>query len=379
MTHTFHFPTDIRFGAGSRGGLPEIVRSKALRRPLLVTDRGLAALPPAAEILDLLRKGGGEPAVFSDVAGNPLRPHVVAGVEAFRTSRADSIVALGGGAALDVAKAIALLAHHPGELFDYEDGRPDARPIDGPIPFWIAIPTTAGTGSEVGRSAVISDEATHVKKIFFSPRLLAPLVLADPELTLGLPPKVTAATGMDALTHCIEAFLAKDYHPICDGIAHEGLRLGAAALPRAVADGSDLAARSDLLMASMMGAIAFQKGLGLVHSCAHALGTVFDLHHGLANGLVIDVALRHDVPAAEPKFERLAGAVGVTGGSAEFLAFLRDLKREIGIATGPVEHGLDRTARERLAELAFADSCHRSSPRPVERRDFDRIFEELFA
>ena len=227
-----------------------------------------------------------------------MHSQVVAGVEAFRAHQADSIVGLGGGAALDVAKAIALMAGHPGDLFDYEDDKPGALPIDQDIPYWVAIPTTAGTGSEVGRSAVISDEQTHVKKIFFSPRLMAKAVFADPELTLGLPPAVTAATGMDALTHCIEAFLAKDYHPIADGIALEGLRLGAAALPRCYEKGDDLAARGDMMMSSMMGAIAFQKGLGLIHSCAHALSAVSDLHHGYANGVMIDHALKFNLESS---------------------------------------------------------------------------------
>ncbi|MEZ5143229.1 MAG: iron-containing alcohol dehydrogenase [Acidimicrobiales bacterium] len=204
---------------------------------------------------------------------------------------ADGIVGVGGGAALDVAKAVGLMATHEGRLFDYEDELPGARPVEDRIPHLVALPTTAGTGSEVGRSAVIADDATHIKKIIFSPHLLAVAVYADPELTVGLPAPITAATGLDALTHNIEAYLAKDYHPICDGIALEGLRLGAANLHRAVANPTDLEARGGMLMSSMMGAIAFQKGLGLVHSTAHALGTAADLHHGLANGVMIDHAL----------------------------------------------------------------------------------------
>ena len=220
--HEISFPTLIHFGPGARKMLRAHLEEQGRSRPLLVSDRGLAALPVFKEIVGLLGGGSLTASQFTGIAGNPVHSQVVAGVAAYHVHGADSVVGLGGGAALDVAKAIALMAHHPGDLFDYEDDKPGARPIDQDIPYWVAIPTTAGTGSEVGRSAVISDEQTHVKKIFFSPRLMARAVFADPELTVGLPPAVTAATGMDALTHCIEAFLAKDYHPICDGIASKG-------------------------------------------------------------------------------------------------------------------------------------------------------------
>lgn len=286
MIHVFSFPTQIHFGPGARLRIGPHLLDQGRKRPLVITDRGVAGLPVFAEVLAAMP--GLEVETFAEVAGNPVVSQVVAGAEAFRAHRADSIVGIGGGAALDVAKAVALMAHHPGELFDYEDGRADARPIDREIPYFVASPTTSGTGSEVGRSAVISDDRTHVKKIVFSPRLLARAVFADPEVTLDLPAKVTAATGMDALTHCIEAYLAKDYHPICDGIALEGLRLAARALPRCIEAPRDLEARSSMMMASMMGAIAFQKGLGITHSFAHALSAVADLHHGLANGLMIE-------------------------------------------------------------------------------------------
>jgi hypothetical protein len=314
------------------------------------------------------------------VGGNPVKSQVTAGVAAYRAHRADGVVGVGGGAALDVAKAIALMVQHPGDLFDYEDEKPGARPISREIPYFVAVPTTAGTGSEVGRSAVISDDETRIKKIIFSPRLLARAVFADPELTLGLPPTVTAATGMDALTHCIEAYLAKDYHPICDGIALEGLKLGARALARAVDNGADLLARADMLMASIMGAIAFQKGLGLTHSCAHPLSTVADLHHGLANGVMIDYALAFNAEAVPRRFRDLAAAVGLEDRSpAAFLGWLRDLKAHIGIPRTLGEAGVPRTQLERLADLAMADTCHANNPRPCTRADFHRIYTEAFA
>jgi alcohol dehydrogenase class IV len=377
---TFSFPTLIHFGPGVRQEVGPHLAAQGVRRPLVVTDKGLAALPLPRELLDVLGAAGLEPALFSEVAGNPVESQVTAGVAAYRAHRADAIVGLGGGAALDVAKAVALMATHAGALFEYEDGRPGARPIDKDVPYWVALPTTAGTGSEVGRSAVISDDETHVKRIVFSPRLLARAVFADPEVTLGLPPRVTAATGMDALTHCIESYLAKDYHPICDGIALEGLRLGARALPRCVEDPKDVQARSDMMMASMMGAIAFQKGLGLVHSCAHALSTVADLHHGLANGVMIDRALRFNLESSEEKFRRMAQVIGIGDESGEgFLRWLRELKARIGIPASLKAAGVDRGALDRLSLLAFQDTCHLNNPRPCREEDFRRIYAEAFA
>jgi alcohol dehydrogenase class IV len=376
---TFSFPTLIFFGPGVRKDVGAHLAAQGVRRPLLVTDKGLAALPLPKELLDSVRGGGLEPALFADVSGNPTASQVAAGTAAYRAHRADGIIALGGGAGLDVAKAIAVMATHEGNLFDYED-RPGAKPIDKDIPYWVALPTTAGTGSEVGRSAVISDDETHVKKIIFSPKLLARAVFADPEVTLALPAKVTAATGMDALTHCIEAFLAKDYHPICDGIALEGLHLAARALPLCVETPGDLQARSDMMMASMMGAIAFQKGLGIVHSLAHALSTVADLHHGFANGVMIDRALRFNLEGSADKFKRMAQTVGLEDESGEaFLGWLREIKARIGIPADLKAAGVDRGALDRLSSLAFQDTCHLNNPRPVQEADLRRIYTEAFA
>jgi alcohol dehydrogenase class IV len=376
----FSFPTLIHFGPGARRLVRAHLEEQGLRRPLVVTDKGLAALPVFPEFVSLLGGGSLTAGEFTGIAGNPVHSQAAAGVAAFHAHHADSIVGLGGGAALDVAKAIALMARHPGDLFDYEDEKPGARAIDQEIPYWVAIPTTAGTGSEVGRSAVISDEQTHVKKIFFSPRLLARAVFADPELTLGLPKAVTAATGMDALTHCIEAFLAKDYHPIADGIALEGLRLGALALPRCYEHGDDLAARGDMMMSSMMGAIAFQKGLGLIHSCAHALSAVADLHHGYANGVMIDHALRFNLESSRDRFARMAMTIGLPEHTGEaFLAWLRDLKKRIGIPAGLAGTKVPREALAQLPRLAFQDSCHGNNPRPCTEKDFEKIYAEAFA
>jgi alcohol dehydrogenase class IV len=276
-----------------------------------------------------------------------------------------------------MAKAIALMATHPGDLFDYEDEKPGARSIDGPIPYFVAMPTTSGTGSEVGRSAVVSDDETHVKKIIFSPKLLAKAVFADPELTLDLPAKVTAATGMDALTHCVEAYLAKGYHPICDGIALEGLRLAARSLAKAVREPKNLEARGDMMMSSMMGAIAFQKGLGVTHSCAHALSTVADLHHGLANGVMIDYALKHNVKAVPERFTAMAQVVGLKDTSPEsFLRWLTGLKAELGIPAKLSGAGVKQDQLNRLVGIAIVDACHPSNPVACTKQDFERIFTE---
>lgn len=378
--HRFQFPTLIHFGVGARRELGPFLGAQGVARPLFVTDQGLGALPVFDGLVGLAAAAGLQPGRFCGVGGNPVKSQVTAGVAAYRAHRADAIVGVGGGAALDVAKAMALLIEHPGDLFDYEDEKPGARAIDREIPFFVALPTTAGTGSEVGRSAVISDDETRVKKIIFSPRLLARAVFADPELTVGLPPKVSAATGMDALTHNIEAYLAKAYHPICDGIALEGLKLAARSLARVVKDGSDLAARGDMLMASMMGAIAFQKGLGITHSCAHPLSTVADLHHGLANGVMIDYALAFNAEAVPERFRDLAVAVGLEDRSpAAFLGWLRELKTRIGIPRTLAEAGVSRDHLERLSDLALADACHANNPRPCTRADFHRIYTQAFA
>jgi len=377
---TFSFPTLIRFGAGARSQVAEFLTENKLSRPLIVTDRGIAPLPMFQDFLgNLLRGGGLTLSTFSEIGGNPTRSQVIAGVKFFKAHNADSIIGLGGGAALDVAKAIALMANHPGDLFDYEDGKPGARAIDQPIPFFAALPTTSGTGSEVGRSAVISDDTTHVKKIIFSPKLLAKAVFADPELTLDLPAKTTAATGMDALTHCIEAFLAKSYHPICDGIALEGLRLGASNLEKCVKTPHDIEARSGMMMASMMGAIAFQKGLGLTHSCAHALSAMADLHHGLANAVMMPYALPFNLSAVPELFQRMATTISLRDASGDsFINWLRELNSAIGIPATLSEVGVKKEQLEDLVQVAVDDVCHQNNPRPVTAEDFRRIFSEAF-
>ena len=380
----FSFPTTIHFGPGARALVADNLKAEDIRRPLIVTDRGIAPLPLLADFvasLSALHTG-----IFSGIWGNPVRSQVREGVAAYKAHGADAVIGLGGGAALDVAKAIALMATHPGDILEYAWDHPEVRPIGRSLPYFVALPTTAGTGSEVGRSAVVSDDATHVKKIIFSPQLLAKCVFADPELTFDLPPAITAATGMDALTHNIESYLSPEYHPMCDGIALEGVRLAARALPVAYRDGRNLEARSDMLMSSMMGAVAFQKDLGAVHSCAHALSTVADLHHGLANGIMIDHVMRFNLPVASAKMAELARVAGVpgTGGmperdaAAALIDWLRGMKADLGIpatlSAVTSTRAVTRADVPALVEVAIHDTCHKTNPRPCTREDFERIF-----
>jgi alcohol dehydrogenase class IV len=370
----FSFPTAIRFGAGARKEVAQHLRAQGLERPLIVTDKALAGLPVLAEFRTHL--AGLQATVFSGVFGNPTGAQVMAGAAAFKAHGADCVIGFGGGAALDVAKVVGVAATHEGDILEYAWDHPRVRAIERPLPYFVALPTTAGTGSEVGRSSVVSENDSHLKRVIFSPKILARTVFADPELTLGLPPAITAATGMDALTHNIESYLSPAYHPLCDGIALEGTRIAARALLQAVHEPSDLQARSDMMMASMMGAIAFQKDLGAVHSCAHALGAVCDLHHGLANALMIDTVLEWNQEAAAEKFEELAHVCQVSGGGEQFIAWLRALKFRIGIRGKLAEHGVKPAQIPRLVEIAAADICHRTNPRPCTAADFERLFEE---
>lgn len=368
----FSFPTPIQFGAGARKLVANHLREQGKSRPLIVTDRALAALPVLAEFQTHL--AGLDLAVYSGVFGNPTCSQVMDGAAAYKAHQADCIIGFGGGAALDVAKVVGVAATHDGDILDYVWDHPQVRAITRELPYFVALPTTSGTGSEVGRSSVVSENDTHLKRVVFSPKILARCVFADPELTLSLPAAVTAATGMDALTHNIESYLSPAYHPLCDGIALEGTRIAAAALVTAVKDPGNLAARSDMMMSSMMGAIAFQKDLGAVHSCAHALGAVCDLHHGLANALMIDVVMAWNFEAVPTKFDELAHVCGVTGGGAEFVPWLKALKVKVGIVGGLAEHGVKPEHLPRLVRIATQDICHQTNPRPCTAEDFERLF-----
>ena len=373
MTITrFSFPTAIHFGVGARKLVAAHLRELGLRRPLIVTDRALAALPVTAEFRSHL--DGLDVAVFDGVFGNPSCAQVMAGAAVFKAHGADAVIGFGGGAALDVAKVVGLMAVHEGDVLEYAWDHPQVRPIVNALPHFVALPTTSGTGSEVGRSAVVSENDSHLKRTVFSAKILAKAVFADPTLTYGLPPHITAATGMDALTHNIESYLSPAYHPLCDGIALEGLRIGARALATAVAEPGNLRARSDMMMSSMMGAIAFQKDLGSVHACAHALGAICDMHHGLANALMIDTVLAWNFEAEPRKFDEMAHVAGISGGGFAFVDWLRHLKQQIGITGGLAAHGVRPEQVQQLAPLADIDFTSQTNPRTATEADSERLF-----
>ena len=375
MTITrFSFPTDIHFGAGARKQVAAHLAAAGCRRPLIVTDRALAALPVMAEFRSHLAPL--DAVVFDGVHGNPTCAMVMAGAKAFKLHGADCIIGFGGGAALDVAKVVGVAATHDGDILEYVWDHPQVRPIVNPLPYMVALPTTSGTGSEVGRSSVVSENDTHHKRTVFSAKILARAVFADPELTLGLPAAITAATGMDALTHNIESYLSPAYHPLCDGIALEGLRIGAQALAAAVNEPGNLQARADMMMCSMMGAIAFQKDLGSVHACAHALGAVCDMHHGLANALMIDTVLAWNFEAVPAKFDALAQAAGLSGGGAAFVPWLQALKASIGISGGLAQRGVTPAHLPQLVPLAARDFTGQTNPRPATEADYQRLFQQ---
>jgi hypothetical protein len=375
MTITrFGFPTPIHFGPGARKLVGDHLREVGVKRPIIVTDKGLAALPVLAEFRNGLGAGL-DVTVFSGVHGNPTRSQVMEGAAAARAHRADCVIGFGGGAGLDVAKVVALMTTHDGDVIEYVWDHPKVRSISGDLPYFVALPTTSGTGSEVGRSSVVSEDDTHIKRIVFSPRLLAKAVFADPELTLALPAGVTAATGMDAMTHNVESYLCPTYHPMCDGIALEGIRIAARALPIAVREPGNLQARGDMMMSSMMGAVAFQKDLGAVHACAHALSTVADLHHGLANALMIEPVMQFNLEVAREKFAEMAHVV--SAGSAEaFVPWLKRFKATIGIPASLSAMKVTRAQIPALVAVAEKDICHQTNPRPCTHADFVRFFEQ---
>lgn len=374
MISQFNFPTTIRFGAGVIKELPEYLKKNGFKKPLLVTDPNVFALPFFKTIVADLQKAGFEPEVFYDIHKNPVKSDVYKGGDAYDNAKCDCIIGIGGGAALDVARAIALRINHREDLFKYDDLIGGDVYITNDVPTLITIPTTAGTGSEVGRSAIISDDETHQKKILFSPKLLAAIVFADPMLTMELPAFITAATGMDALTHNMEAFLAKNYHPICDGIALEGMRLISESLEKAT-NNPDAESRSKMLLGSMMGAIAFQKGLGVVHSLAHPLSTLLDTHHGLANAVNIPYGMRFNIEGNEDKFKRIAQTLELKEHTGEAVVqYLFDLNTKINIPHKLSAIGVKLEHIETLADLAIEDFAHPNNPKPVSREDFKKLY-----
>jgi len=372
----FNFPTTIRFGANAVKELPAYLKKHNLSKPLVATDPVIVGLPFFKKIIDDLKQNGLSVEIFSDIHKNPVKSDAYKGTDVFDNTQRDCIVGIGGGAALDVARAITLRVYHREDLFKYDDLIGGDVYVTNDVPHFVAIPTTSGTGSEVGRSAIIADDVTHQKKILFSPKLLAKTVFADPLLTMDLPAFVTAATGMDALTHNMEAFLAKNFHPLCDGIGLEGMRLVSLSLEKAVKS-PDLKSRSEMLLASMMGAIAFQKGLGVVHSLAHPLSSLLDTHHGLANAVNIPYGMRFNISGFEDRFARMATALGLKDTHGEAVVqYLFELNSKVGIPHKLRDINVKEEHLDTLADLAFADFAHPNNPKPVSRNDFKKLYSE---
>lgn len=372
------FPTRVVFGAGTVSRTGREAARVGGKRALIVTDKGVVRTGLVEPVVASLKEAGIEAAVFDDVLGNPIEKNVHDGVAAFREASADIVVALGGGSPLDVGKLVRLGIHHTRPLVDYDDATGGDQYITPNVPPMIAIPTTAGTGSEVGRSGVVTLDVNHRKTVIFSPYLLANAAILDPELTRGLPPFLTAATGFDALTHCLEAYVAKGDHPMADGIALEGIRIVAACLERAVSNGDDIEARGGMMKAAMMGAVAFQKGLGAAHSLAHPLSSECGLHHGLANALVLPAVVEFNASVAEERLARASALLGGAPSAAGCAAALRELRARIGIADGLAKAGVPRDKLSALADLAKEDACHLSNPRACSRDDLFALYESSF-
>ncbi len=372
----FNYPTIIRFGAGAIKELPDHLIANGLSKPLLVTDPAVSQLDFFMQIKNNLSAKNLSVEVFSDIHKNPVKTDVLKGGDVFAETGRDCIIGIGGGAAMDVARAIVLRVNHRRDLFDYDDLVGGDQFVTEEVPYFITVPTTSGTGSEVGRSAIISEDDTHRKRILFAPKLMAKIVFADPLLTMELPAFITAATGMDALTHNMEAFIAKNWHPMSAGISLEGIYLINRSIAAAV-NNPTLESRSEMMIASLMGAVAFQKGLGVVHSLAHPLSSLLDTHHGLANAVNLPYGMRFNAPGMDEYFKRMAQAMGLeqlTGDAV--VAHLFDLNKQLGLPVTLSEIGVNVSHIETLADLAFADFCHPNNPKPVTREDFKNLYNE---
>ena len=360
---TWTYPTTIRFGVGRIAEIGEACQAAGIRRPMLVTDRGLAGLPITLHTLELMEAAGLGVGLFSEVDPNPDETNLAAGLEAYRAGGHDGVIAFGGGSGLDTGKVIAFMSGQTRPVWDFEDigdwwTRAD---VEGIAPI-VAVPTTAGTGSEVGRAGLITDSSTHLKKIVFHPRMLPSQVICDPQLTVGMPPAITAGTGMDALSHVLEAYCSPHFHPMSQGIALEGMRLILEHLPRAYADGTDLAARAQMMAAATMGAVAFQKGLGAVHAISHTVGALHGTHHGTTNAVIMPAVLAFNRVEVEERIERAAAYLGIAGGFDGFLARLVSLRDELGIPSGLQGLGVPADDLDRLTELALKDPSVGGNP-----------------
>jgi alcohol dehydrogenase len=372
----WNYPTAVKFGAGRIKELPEALKAAGISRPLLVTDAGLVNLPVTQSTLKLLKDAGIEVGVFADVKPNPISANVNAGVEVLRKGGHDGVIAFGGGSGLDVGKVIAFMAGQTRPMWDFEDigdwwTRADPKGIF-PI---VAVPTTAGTGSEVGRAGVITDETTHTKKVIFHPLMMPKVVIVDPELTVGMPPFITVGTGFDALAHCLEAYCAPGYHPLADGIAVEGIRLVLENLPKVVHNPNDIEARGHLMSAAAMGATAFQKGLGAIHALSHPVGALYDTHHGMTNAVFMPYVLMVNRDAIEAKIARLAAYCGLAPNFDSFLHAVNALRSKLNVPHTLKDFKVDGSKRELIGDMAIVDPTAGGNPIELTRARALEIFD----
>ena len=376
LAGNWNYPTSVWFGAGRVAELGRAARAAGIARPLLVTDPGLAKLPPVKRALDVLGSESLPVSLFSDVKPNPVAANVEAGVAALKAGGHDGVIALGGGSALDTGKVIAFMAGQTRPMWDFEDvgdwwTRADPKGI---LPV-VAVPTTAGTGSEVGRAGVITDAAAHTKKVIFHPRMMPAVTLCDPELTVGMPPALTAGTGMDALAHCLEAYCGPSYHPLADGIAVEGMRLVKENLARACKEGSDVEARAHMMSAAAMGATSFQKALGAIHALSHPVGALYDTHHGLTNAVFMPYVLAFNREAIEDKIARVAAYLGLTPSFTAFLDWVLQLRSEIGVPHTLAGLAVDDGKFDLMSRMAPDDPTAGGNPVPLDAAACRRLYD----
>ncbi|AFO88504.1 iron-containing alcohol dehydrogenase [Phaeobacter inhibens] len=377
LVGNWSYPTAIKFGAGRIRELAEACATAGMKKPLLVTDKGLADLPVTQSTLDILEAAGLGRAMFCEVDPNPNEKNLEAGVAAYKAGDHDGVIAFGGGSGLDLGKMVAFMCGQTRPVWDFEDigdwwTRADADAI-API---IAVPTTAGTGSEVGRASVITDSVTHQKKIIFHPKVLPTVVICDPELTVGMPKFITAGTGLDAFAHCVEAFSSPHYHPMSQGIALEGMRLVKEYLPRAYADGTDIEARAQMMSAAAMGATAFQKGLGAIHAMSHPIGALFNTHHGTTNAVCMPAVLAFNAPEIADRFKTAADYLGIDGGFEGVCAYVQELNDSLGIPRGLSELGVTEAAIPELVKGALIDPSCGGNPVVLDQANLTQLFKD---
>ena len=377
LTGNWSYPTAIRFGAGRISELADACNAAGISKPLLVTDRGLASLPITQNALSLLEQAGLGGAMFAEVDPNPNEKNLEAGLDAYRAGGHDGVIAFGGGSGLDLGKVVAFMCGQTRPVWDFEDigdwwTRADADKI-API---IAVPTTAGTGSEVGRAGVVSNSETHEKKIIFHPKIMPTIVICDPELTVGMPAAITAGTGMDAFAHCLEAYSSPHYHPMSQGIALEGMRLVKEYLPRAYADGSDIEARAHMMSAAAMGATAFAKGLGAIHALSHPIGAFYNSHHGTTNAVCMAPVLKFNRPEIETRIDALAAYLGIAGGFDGFYDYVIELNKSLGIPANLTELGVTDPDMDWLVASALKDPSTGGNPVEMTEANTRALFED---